>query len=234
MLLRAMLAAGAAIAALSGAAQAADLVVNGNFEAGNVGFASGYAFGDVHFGGASGSYNTETSPAAAPGAWGDWMSFGDHTTGAGLMMVLNGPDFATNVPAWSQTFSVVPGADYAFNFWSASLAFAMPVPAQIQAYVNGAPVGSLLTLPTVGGQWVSSGGTWNAGDATRATFTLVDQVGVEQWNDFVLDDISFVGAPGQPIPEPAVWAMMLIGFGAVGAAVRARRRRLAPGTVELA
>ena len=30
------------------------------------------------------------------------------------------------------------------------------------------------------------------------------------------------------VPEPAAWAMMLLGFGGVGATVRARRVRQAP------
>ncbi len=33
-------------------------------------------------------------------------------------------------------------------------------------------------------------------------------------------------APG-PVPEPASWAMMIVGFGAVGVALRGRRRRVA-------
>jgi hypothetical protein len=37
----------------------------------------------------------------------------------------------------------------------------------------------------------------------------------------------FVGPPMGGIPEPATWALMLVGVGAVGAAVRGRRRALA-------
>ena len=33
----------------------------------------------------------------------------------------------------------------------------------------------------------------------------------------------FIGE--SPVPEPATWAMMLLGFGAVGYAMRRRRRR---------
>jgi len=47
-------------------------------------------------------------------------------------------------------------------------------------------------------------------------------------NYTVYDNVTFGSATpggGGAVPEPATWAMMLVGFGAVGAAVRRRRRR---------
>lgn len=38
-----------------------------------------------------------------------------------------------------------------------------------------------------------------------------------------LDDVSVLSEPG-PVPEPATWAMMLVGMGVVGATMRRRRR----------
>ena len=40
-----------------------------------------------------------------------------------------------------------------------------------------------------------------------------------------IDGLAFLGEA--PIPEPAAWVMMLVGFGAIGAGVRASRRRAA-------
>jgi hypothetical protein len=40
---------------------------------------------------------------------------------------------------------------------------------------------------------------------------------------FEVDDI----AVAQPVPEPATWAMMIVGFGAIGGTLRTRRRQLA-------
>ena len=39
-----------------------------------------------------------------------------------------------------------------------------------------------------------------------------------------ISDGSAIGTPTPPVPEPATWAMMLIGFGATGYALRRRRR----------
>ena len=42
------------------------------------------------------------------------------------------------------------------------------------------------------------------------------------------DNITFGSAtPGTGVPEPAAWAMMLAGFGGLGATLRSRRRRMA-------
>jgi hypothetical protein len=41
---------------------------------------------------------------------------------------------------------------------------------------------------------------------------------------------SLQGDFGSAVPEPATWAMMIIGFGAVGSMVRQTRRRSVPAT----
>ncbi|HEX2815502.1 MAG TPA: PEPxxWA-CTERM sorting domain-containing protein, partial [Phenylobacterium sp.] len=38
---------------------------------------------------------------------------------------------------------------------------------------------------------------------------------------------ALVGAPSNGVPEPAAWAMMLVGFGGIGAMMRRRRPRAA-------
>ena len=219
----------------SSAAQAVNIVDNGDFEAGAIGFSSDYTFGDVHWGETYGAYNIGTNPAYAPGAWGDWTSFGDHTSGHGLMLILNGPASPQFQPLdlWSQTVAVVPDSRYAFTFWAASIANP-PAPAQLQAYVNGASLGFTLTLPNSGGLWVTAGGDWNSGSATSAKLALVDALSVEQWNDFVVDDISLVREgntippPPPAIPELPTWAMMLAGLAGLGLFGRRAARNRTP------
>ncbi len=43
-------------------------------------------------------------------------------------------------------------------------------------------------------------------------------------------DVNFIGQSGGAVPEPASWALMLVGFGAAGAALRGSRRQLATAT----
>lgn len=44
-------------------------------------------------------------------------------------------------------------------------------------------------------------------------------------NNAELDTISFLAATRTPVPEPGTWAMMLVGFGALGAHLRRRQKR---------
>lgn len=82
------------------------------------------------------------------------------------------------------------------------------------------------TISTSGPNYVGSGGTPNEflqlmfPNITSAVFTGVS--GFE--NSFTLDDLTVGGdITVNGIPEPATWAMMLIGFGAIGASMRRRR-----------
>ena len=53
------------------------------------------------------------------------------------------------------------------------------------------------------------------------TLTIADQVGADVGN-LRSWDLSLSSIPGS-VPEPATWAMMLIGFGAIGVSMRRRR-----------
>ncbi len=64
----------------------ANMLVNGDFEMGNKGFTSTYAYSPTNLGGTA-CYDVVTNPHLDHPFGG---SFGDHTTGTGFILALNG------------------------------------------------------------------------------------------------------------------------------------------------
>lgn len=85
------------------------------------------------------------------------------------------------------------------------------------------------TAAVLGSAFTTKSIFFTAGNAGTLTFNIgtdsADQVGP------ILDNVALDITPGgvDPIPEPATWAMMLLGFGAIGTVVRTRRRQQALG-----
>ncbi|HMC97318.1 MAG TPA: gliding motility-associated C-terminal domain-containing protein, partial [Flavobacteriales bacterium] len=189
-----------------------ELVVNGAFNAGATGFSSDYVPGT---GGSYGllSYASTYAVATNPhNTHVNFANFGDHTTGSGNMLVVNGADVpGQNI--WCQTVAVQPNTDYAFSAWLASAV--VNSPAQLVFTVNGVTVGSPLLAPSVTGQWINFYSIWNSGSNTTATICLTNQNSLNSGNDFTLDDISFapfctytdaIVVTYQDFPEPDLGA----------------------------
>jgi hypothetical protein len=163
---------------------AQNLVVNGDFSAGNTGFDSQYTFGSTFgFVQAAASYTITPNPNTAIG----WASYTDHTTGDGLMMLVNGA-ITPDLFFWSQTVSVLPNTTYQFSGWGANPT-GPPLP-QIDFRVNGTSIG-ILGIPATQGEWGSFVGTWFSGSNTTATLRLFDLDLGSGNNDFSMDDMSF-------------------------------------------
>jgi hypothetical protein len=182
-----------AFALLVETASAQNLVVNGDFEHGNQGFTTDYALGDVS---GPGTYNIAPNPSSAPGAYGDWCNCGDHTSGSGMMMIVNG---ATNVgaPVWKEVVRVAPSTNYRFSYWGAEVDHASNSLPHLALKINGKIVGSSYfpqNSPDNGGQWQNFTFTWNSGASHTADLVLVDLDTDATWNDFAIDDISFATA----------------------------------------
>jgi len=171
----------------------ANLLVNGDFEAGNTGFSTEYLWqADV---GADGKYVIATS---VPNGWAP--GFVDHTSGIGNMMVVNA-SVNTAATFWSQAISVVDGVEYTFSGFAADLTVA-PTP-NIQLKVNGIDVGNHFSVvDTPSAEWQEFSFTWTA-SGTSATLSLYDLTGTVGGDDFALDDLSV-------IPEPATMGLMAL------------------------
>ena len=70
-------------------------------------------------------------------------------------------------------------------------------------------------------------------------FTLYEYLGTDGTGSWVTDGkhgvshIAFFGSPGTAVPEPATWAMMLLGFSDAGT-TRRRSRRMDPKLLQIA
>ena len=158
--------------------QAQNLLLNGDFSAGNQGFASGYSF---VVSGTSQSPNTigirTSSQDYNPG----FVPFADHTTGTGNMLLVDGSQ-SSGVTVWSETVSVAPNAPYLFSGWvTAADDSNLPT---LRFFINGVAVGSDLALSTPAGQWQKFLITWNSGTNTSATLSVEDENTVSYGNDF--------------------------------------------------
>ncbi|MEP6728528.1 MAG: gliding motility-associated C-terminal domain-containing protein, partial [Bacteroidota bacterium] len=160
-----------------------NLIVNGDFSQGTAGFTSEYNLANPNL--TEGEYFVGSNPSA----WNASLSgCTDHTSGNGNMMLINGSP-VYNVNVWKQTITVVPNTNYAFSTWVEALW--PPNPAQLQFSINGKEAGSLISasLPTC--TWTQFYTTWNSGNNTSASISLVNKNTAIQGNDFALDDISF-------------------------------------------
>jgi len=178
-----------------GAQTSQNLVINGDFESGNTGFTTGYTIGDLSN---PGGYAIGTNPSTAPGAFGDWCNCGDHTSGTGKMMIVNGATTAS-LTVWEEKVSVTPSTNYTFSYWGAEVDHDSSSLPHLSLTINGVVIGSSTFpefSPDNGGQWQNYKFTWNSGSSQTADLVLVDLNTDASWNDFALDDISFTTVPG--------------------------------------
>jgi len=180
----------------------ANMITNGDFEAGLLGIVTDYTYiaptGTVH---PQQRYTVYTSPKSVHSSWAD---YGDHTTGTGNMMIVNAATVADQT-VWEQTVTVTSNTDYIFTYWLSSSYHTNL--AQLECSFNGSTVGTA-TAPGTTGVWQEVSYNWNSGASTSATIRLVDLTLAYSGDDFAIDDISLV------IPEPgdafAAWLRWIV------------------------
>lgn len=162
-----------------------ELVTNGNFEQGNVGFTSQYTYCNT-----AGCLNPESryTVASNPNFYHTAFNGNDHTTGTGNFMIINGAG-TPNTSVWCQTITVTPNTQYLFSTWVCSVVASSP--ALLQFNINGNSIGPIFSAPNQTFQWLPFNATWNSGNNTSATICIINQNTNLGGNDFGLDDISF-------------------------------------------
>lgn len=204
------------------AVAAPNLVVNGGFEAGNTGFTSDYSYVAVPGEMAmypEGTYTVGETPRAYHNLWADFGAFeGD------LFFIANG-NTDDNVAAWEQTLTgLIIGKTYTFSAYATNVCCngdfggGNSSPFLVAVKTNGGTSTIATTGAVAGtGVWQQFTGSFVA-TATTVGLGIFDDNSVASGNDYGLDAITV-----SAVPEPASWAMMIAGFGLVGAAVRGRQ-----------
>jgi hypothetical protein len=200
-------------------ARADNLIVNGDFSAGNTGFTSGYTLVPNGTFTAPGDYGVISNPATA--FTNPYSSFGDHTSGTGLMMFGDGASGAT--PFWTETIKVSPNTSYTFTGWATAANTLNPAILSLTA--NGTPIGSIFPInATTPGLWQEFSYSLTTGSTTSLTLTISD-VNPQPFvagNDFAIDDLSF---RSRAVPEPTSFTLAVLGT--LGIIISTRLRRTA-------
>lgn len=173
---------------VSGESIGSNLVINGDFEAGNTGFTSDYVTGSSSGGGSwgllswEGTYEVTTSP--------DLVHYNFFPcTYQNNMLVVNGAS-NPNSNVWCQNISVTPGTEYLFST-DVSNALYDPTVANLQFSINGTQLGGVFSTSPNGCDWLTFSETWASGSTTSAQICILNQNTSVGGNDFALDNIYF-------------------------------------------
>jgi hypothetical protein len=219
--------ANAATNNFSAASSFSNLAVNGTFMAYNTGFTSQYNYADP----AWPNYDqipetqyeiTDNSIKVRPN--GNWGSFVGPVSGENFL-VINGatslnPDSSYR-NFWEESINLNANSTYKLTADIASLYWANP--AAVAMTVNGSLTGGSFLADKVSGAWSTESFLYHTG-ATSGPLVLglADVNTIAFGNDFAVTNMSV-----SAIPEPATWAMLVMGFCGLGALLRTSRGRRA-------
>lgn len=134
----------------------------------------------------AGTYAISNSPAAVHN---NFMNCGDHTTGTGNMLIVNGSGTA-NTAVWCQTVTVDPNTDYNFSCWVMNVINDVNV-SNLQFFINGVQIGDVFSTSASGCVWQQFNDIWNSGASTSAQLCIFNQNTTEAGNDMAIDDVFF-------------------------------------------
>lgn len=164
-----------------------NLVVNGNFDGGNVDFYCEYSYVTGYDNMFFGSYSITTDGILI---WGTDHLYG--YGGTGQFMVVDGSTTPNSI-VWQQTVPVTPNTYYAFSAQVASTLASNDADsyALLQFSVNGNQLGPIFHSPDTLNVWQPYYEVWYSGNNTFATLTILNQNNNGSGNDFGLDEIIF-------------------------------------------
>lgn len=167
-----------------------NLIYNGDFELGDVGFTSDYDPAPNNWNGIfvdpEAKYRVENNPSQE---FFEFEDCRDHTGNSGNMLMANGSEDSDDA-VWCQSVAINPNQGYQFEAWFTSLSDKKS-PSTMMVEINGVQIGSDLDLDHYACNWESITATWYSGNSTVANICIYDLEEDEHGNDFAVDDISF-------------------------------------------
>ena len=163
-----------------------NLVFNGDFSDGNVGFTSDYEYTAVSSF-QQGKYGVFTSPTQFNMYFGDCD---DHSSSSDELMLIADGATTRDENIWCQTIEVYPNQLYNFSAWITNIHESEP--SVLQFSINGDLLGDEFAVDPELCEWQNFAASWNSIANTEATICLTNQSTVSFGNDFALDDISFI------------------------------------------
>jgi len=170
-----------------------NLVVNGDFQAGNTGFTSDYDYCDqpdcLNVSPPGGIYGINSDPSYLHNAF---PSCGDHTTGSENMLVANGDEFNNHTLYEYTVNNISPNTEYEFSTWITSMVWSIPMfGANFSFEINGTTIGTYSATSSIC-TWGEFFYVWNSGAANSATIKIINTTTVASGmgNDFAIDDIA--------------------------------------------
>ncbi|REK60166.1 MAG: hypothetical protein DWQ49_06730, partial [Bacteroidetes bacterium] len=154
---------------VQGSSQVTQMATNGNFSSGNSGFLTNYTYNATSIWN-EGTYAVGPNPNSVHPNFGSW---GDHTTGTGNYMLVNGAT-GTNKILWRQTKTFPPGAQVTMRWWA--LSFVSPA-GQLQLKLSGTNIGGAASTPTSTGTWQQTSRTFTAPASGTAILNLITLAG---------------------------------------------------------
>lgn len=188
---------------VTGSVPGNNIIFNGDFEQGNVGFSNNYIFTTTNLV-PERTYSVVSNPNPLHPAF----VGSDHTSGSGNFLAVNG-SVTPNLFVWCQRVNVQPNTDYSFSAWISTLVASSP--AELEFSINNQILGVPIIAPANTFQWDQFFATWNSGNNVIADICIVNRNTVASGNDFGLDDISFapicsstdtIVVVVNPTPEP--------------------------------
>jgi gliding motility-associated-like protein len=168
---------------VKGTSQISQMATNGNFSSGNTGFLTAYTYNATSIWN-EGTYAVGPNPSAVHPNFGSW---GDHTTGTGNYMLVNGSTGGNKI-LWRQIVSFPPGVQVTVKWWM--LTFVTP-PGSLQLKLAGTNIGNPVSTPNSTGSWSQATRTFTVPASGSATINLVTLSSALAGNDFGIDDISY-------------------------------------------